>query len=736
LPPLASDYAGKVLAALFKLLDITDVDTAKCVQDVGGSEAAFRDFATDLSAKNFSMAVSDLSQGISGLSTAIDECGVQEVQHKLDALAASIKWANISTAGLDRAVTILVDASDLWKDIEALATAVQSHDTTAVGNAIGTLLSDWTAVSGGCKDSKPCEFVDGLLRVLQVVMVDVKPCEAALAPAYMNLTAGMTAFKKKDYKTAVLDTANGLDQLAKAISADACGLEKVGAVLLQVAPKLAAAIVKIEGDSVKILVGKADVYESLYMAATAYGNGDVAGFGVAVGALLTELRASGCTTKMCIVLEGLLASLQLEAQDFSKCTHDIDGAWDDLTVALQDFRAKKYVNGLQKLGNTMADLANAVNGCGATDLGKILEDMATKLGDAPLATAIGDAVQVLVAGSDITLFLQKMELDFATDSWPEFGHDLGDLAAWLNTKGCTSFVCKIVEGLLQEGDIVFTHLEACEKDLRTAESDFTAGAALFSKKQYADGLKYWASGLNAVSQSVTDCGLQQELAFLEQEANVLGLGNATAIGNIGKIVIHGADFYQELEATAQAFMAHDYRTAGKQLGKVMNDLSEWTKGHACQSDVCYVVTGIMQYMGDMQGDVHACEADFKQSWGNFSDGFSNLVNDTHGGIGHLVHFNSDKKHVRAGINDFGKALNLIAKGVSDCHLQELADLLEKLAVKLGLVPEVSFIEEVLHILIDGVKIEKEIGDACEDYAGRNWPGFGFNLAKLIETLLK
>ena len=57
-------------------------------------------------------------------------------------------------------------------------------------------------------------------------------------------------------------------------------------------------------------------------------------------------------------------------------------------------------------------------------------------------------------------------------------------------------------------------------------------------------------------------------------------------------------------------------------------------------------------------------------------------------------------------------------------------------IEAHVVPEVSFIEEVLHILIEGVEIEKEIGDACEDYADQNWPGFGFNLAKLIKTLLK
>ena len=55
--------------------------------------------------------------------------------------------------------------------------------------------------------------------------------------------------------------------------------------------------------------------------------------------------------------------------------------------------------------------------------------------------------------------------------------------------------------------------------------------------------------------------------------------------------------------------------------------------------------------------------------------------------------------------------------------------------KLGIVPEVSFIEEVLHILIEGVQIEEEIGNACEDWSNDNWVGFGYNIAELVKTLL-
>lgn len=50
-------------------------------------------------------------------------------------------------------------------------------------------------------------------------------------------------------------------------------------------------------------------------------------------------------------------------------------------------------------------------------------------------------------------------------------------------------------------------------------------------------------------------------------------------------------------------------------------------------------------------------------------------------------------------------------------------------------PEVGWLEELLHILIEGVHIEQEVGDACVDYGDGNWAGFGYNIAKLVKTLL-
>ena len=45
------------------------------------------------------------------------------------------------------------------------------------------------------------------------------------------------------------------------------------------------------------------------------------------------------------------------------------------------------------------------------------------------------------------------------------------------------------------------------------------------------------------------------------------------------------------------------------------------------------------------------------------------------------------------------------------------------------------VEEVIKILVEGVQIEEEIGEACVDYSQSNWIGFGYNIAKLLKMML-
>jgi len=136
---------------------------------------------------------------------------------------------------------------------------------------------------------------------------------------------------------------------------------------------------------------------------------------------------------------------------------------------------------------------------------------------------------------------------------------------------------------------------------------------------------------------------------------------------------------------------------------------------------------------DIEGDVRACEQDFSQAWKNITAAFEQFKGGSTSAGGDFK-FNTDTTAVRQGVKDIGYALKDIAKGVSDCHLQELAEILAALGVKLGLAPEVSWIEEILHIIIEGVDIENELGNACVDYSAGNWVGFGYNVAKLTKTL--
>ena len=411
----------KVLAALFKVLKIDDVDPAACVNDVSGAGKDLRDFATDLSHGNYSEALVALGDGVSSLSTSVSGCGVAEVASKLDALAAAVKWANVS--GLDGAVKVLVGAADLEKDLQALGAAIQSGDSTAVGNALGALLDQWTAVAGGCS-SKTCSFVDGILRVVQTVATDYAACDAAIEPAYAQFQAGVAAMHGKNVSGAVQDFASGLDVLAKALADDSCGLAKLADVLSKIAPKLAAAVVK--DDSV--VVGYANVYDELFAAAVAVEDGDAVAFGMAVGRMLQSLRASNCQTKFCVVLQGILGTLQLEAGDFAQCASDADAAWHSVEAAVSAFERKSWESGANDLASAISRTAKAVGDCGVQQLAKILEDTATKLGDAALATEIGNVVSLLVEGADVTDLLTKTAADFKSKNYHALGNDLSSLS--------------------------------------------------------------------------------------------------------------------------------------------------------------------------------------------------------------------------------------------------------------------------------------------------------------------
>ena len=60
-----------------------------------------------------------------------------------------------------------------------------------------------------------------------------------------------------------------------------------------------------------------------------------------------------------------------------------------------------------------------------------------------------------------------------------------------------------------------------------------------------DAVQSWASALNQVANSVSACGVTDEVKYFQQEANLLGYANiSSAVGKDMQILLHGVDFYE------------------------------------------------------------------------------------------------------------------------------------------------------------------------------------------------
>jgi len=739
LPVANNTFAKSVLTFVFKHLNITDVDFDTCLSDIGNSEIHLQDFGIDMKHKRYRSGLANLGRGVSALANSVSGCDLKEIRHRIDSLASNIHFANISAGTFDKATTAIIGASDMWKDVDAVRSAVVSKDANAIGDSLGKMLDDFSSVEGGCKahGGAVCKVVDGLLRVAAVTAKDITACEQALEPAVDALRRGGEQLKAKDFNVAVADFSSGLDILAKATSSDACGLSHIANTIGKLSPKLASAVVKAKkGKPVQILVGAADVYDELYTMAIDFEKKDYTGVGAQLGLLLAKLKTTKCKTPMCIVTQGLLGSLQVGFTDLDACHKGLDKTWKQMQSLLKELEKKQWKKSILALGQTIKALGDDVESCGVKPIGEILQSTSEQVFyGSTFAADLGKVTQFFVSGADVTPDIQKILADATNERWSSLGSDLGVLSSFITSKDCNSLTCKITEGILEQAGMVLTDLKPCEDSLKVAEQDFINGAELWGKDDHKHALGYWSSGLKQIAKSVDACGLPSELKFIEQESNVLSLSNASGVGKALSILVHGNDMAEDISAAVEAFQKQDYRKAGSMLQKTLTEMFGWTTGHLCTKNACYILSGVLQYLNDLSKDMKMCKNDFVDMVHQFHSAYEHF---TQGAKHHgpFKGFSHNKTAIIAGVHEVGHAFKDLAKGVADCHLLELAEVLEKLAVKLGIVPEVAVVETVLKILIDGISIERDIANGIEAFHHKNWPAFGYNLIKLTKDLLK
>lgn len=237
--------------------------------------------------------------------------------------------------------------------------------------------------------------------------------------------------------------------------------------------------------------------------------------------------------------------------------------------------------------------------------------------------------------------------------------------------------------------------------------------------------------MNALALSIDDCDELGQMEFLEQEANVLGLGNLTMIDGIEKVLVHGKDVYKDLYAAFSYTSNHDYVEAGITMGKVLSELNDWTNGHICDDNqVCYVVNGMLQYLNDFGSDLESCSGDLHTAWIDISDAYRCFS-----GNSTIFSFSSSHTNISQGLEYLGRSVKDISEALQHCHVKVLSDMLLKLAEKFGLKPDIGWAGSLIYIVINGVQIENQLAHAYDSYMHRNWPGFGYDIIKMAELFV-
>jgi hypothetical protein len=338
--------------------------------------------------------------------------------------------------------------------------------------------------------------------------------------------------------------------------------------------------------------------------------------------------------------------------------------------------------------------------------------------------------QMLVGGADVSLDFAKLITDMDHANYDAAGKDLGHLAVRLSETECDSFVCELVEGILEEVGQVLIDLVPCRAELQEVEQSFTAGAALWQQGKAANGLGFLTSGLSHVAASIQKCDLERHMHFIVQEANLLGLGDISILDNMTQVLVHGADFHGYVHDTCDAMERHDYLAAGAHMALAVDQLAAWTGRHLCIEPACYAISGALQFFGDIVHDPVTCVHDFYDVEGNFSAGFAALVEvDVW-----PVRFHTNYTMIQEGIHTFAAGFHALADLIFDCHLDELRYILSAIALHLSVGAEITWVLGVAAVVIHGVEITRELVDIAEAYMGNNWPAFGYHFARLVRVI--
>jgi hypothetical protein len=226
---------------------------------------------------------------------------------------------------------------------------------------------------------------------------------------------------------------------------------------------------------------------------------------------------------MANLVEGFMkGAFDAEGMDVSSCITDADQIFTDGKAAITDFE-KKDISSISKGLGEVADMIKAIQSsmtaCATVPADiKKMEDM-VKAFKSPSSFAWHVGKDLLLNGVDIYHDIDAGIKDYNSQSWNNFGHDIGHASAKLllgkpeekKVSVDVQMMVQIVEGFLKgavqaEG---LTDIEKCIQDAEGVVSDVETAVTDFKKKDLSDivaGFKALADMVGKVKSAMSDCG--------------------------------------------------------------------------------------------------------------------------------------------------------------------------------------------------------------------------------------
>lgn len=698
-----------IVEALLKSMATILPSVHTCVADLDASWSDFSAFAYDVTTHAWPQAVTDFSNGLLRVAGAIDDCGLPQVARIIAYEAQRLGLAKVVVISTTVA-QILVDGHDVFSDVSQAALDLQNKNYADFGLRMADLVRVMESIS--CSDPA-CEIISGILQLLEIVVPDLGKCRATLSSGIADIQTGVTQFQNKQYGPAVASIARGLNTLGSGVSA--CGLPDLANWLQTEAKILGIANITIVGDVVQILAQGVDVYQDVYQACVDFAAKRYQAFGMDVAVLLGKLSSLGCKSPACTAVEAILKLLHVVIPDLTACSADLNAGWQDMEVGAAYFKQKQYGLGIQSMATGLTKYGDAVRACGVPEVGSLITEYAQRLFGVNI-TFIGPTVQILLEGVDIFTDIDAFANAMVAKDYAHAAGALASLIGEIKLLGCRTPACQILESMLEILQIVLQDVHVCETDLDGAMRYFDKAVADWDAKKYQAALYDIADSLATMGTAVRDCGVPELAVLLDNMAALLHFGQIN-LEAVVKMIVAGVDIYDEAYACIKDYEVKNWRAFGRDLGTLIKTLWDLSTHKCDQSPGCYVVEGILEALLVVP-DWKACGADWVSTWDE------------------LVVAEKDfaaKKYVNS-LKDLAVSGHDFSIAVQACDIEQLGEILEALAKKLGL-GWASWIGDIVRLIVDGSEVFDEVYSLVEDIERKNPFGIGLDLARLIRTLI-